>query len=79
MIRVPTSMPDFRGAAIWPASIRIRGFAAHRQHGQSAIEYLIAVALLCVVLMMGQDSPLDQLMRAFGDRYGGFTHAISRP
>ncbi len=47
--------------------------------GQSSVEYLVAVALLSIALMVGDDSPLDQLMGAIAEHYQRFSYAISRP
>jgi hypothetical protein len=50
-----------------------------RQVGQSAVEYLVVVALLSLALTVGPDSPLERLYRAFDARYQMFTYAMSRP
>ncbi|MFT3804533.1 MAG: hypothetical protein QM766_25380 [Burkholderiaceae bacterium] len=55
------------------------GASAGRSAGQASVEYLIAVALLSIVLMVGEDSPLDRLMAAIGEQYQRFSYAISRP
>lgn len=47
--------------------------------GQVMPEYVIAVALLSLVLVIGPNSPLEQLFNAFAGYYGKFTYAISRP
>ena len=47
--------------------------------GQSAAEYLIVLALLSLALTVGPDSPLEQVFRAFAERYEQFTYAMSRP
>lgn len=47
--------------------------------GQSAVEYLVVLSLLSLALVTGPDSPLEQLFRAFADRFLSFTHAMSRP
>jgi hypothetical protein len=47
--------------------------------GQSAIEYLIVLSVLALALTVGPDSPLEQLFRAFAQRYQDFSHAMSRP
>lgn len=50
-----------------------------RQAGQSAIEYLVAVALLALALAVGPESVLELVFRAFDERYQMFTYAMSRP
>ncbi len=52
-----------------------RGGAA----GQSSAEYLVVLALLSLALTVGPDSALEQLFRAFAERYEQFTYAMSRP
>jgi hypothetical protein len=47
--------------------------------GQSAVEYLLVLSVLALALTIGLDSPLEQLFRAFAQRYQGFSHAMSRP
>lgn len=47
--------------------------------GQSAAEYLIVVALLSLALVVGPDSVLEQLFRAFADQYIRFSYSMSRP
>lgn len=47
--------------------------------GQSAVEYLLVLSVLALALTIGPDSPLEQLFRAFAQRYQGFSHAMSRP
>jgi len=47
--------------------------------GHRAAEVLIVVALLSLALTIGPNSPLEQVFRAFADRYARFTYAISRP
>lgn len=47
--------------------------------GESAVGYLVAVALLSLALAVGPDSPLEQLFRAVATHYARFTHAISLP
>ena len=49
------------------------------QAGQSAVEYLVVVALLALALTVGPDSALELLFRAFDERYQMFTYAMSRP
>ncbi len=50
-----------------------------RQTGQSAVEYLVVVALLALALTVGPDSALELLFRAVDERYQMFTYAMSRP
>ena len=47
--------------------------------GQSAVEYLVVLSLLSMALVVGPDSVLEQVFRAFGDRFLSFSHAMSRP
>lgn len=47
--------------------------------GQSAVEYLVVVSLLALALVIGPDSALEQLFRAFADQYLKFSYAMSRP
>jgi hypothetical protein len=51
----------------------------HTQRGQSAVEYLLALALFVLALTAGPYSPLEQLFEAFSERYQRFTHAMSMP
>ena len=50
-----------------------------RIHGQSLAEYTILLALIGLVLVLGQDSPLEALFRAIQGYYGRFTFALSMP
>ena len=50
-----------------------------RTAGQSAVEYLVVVALLALALAVGPDSALELLFRSFDQRYQMFTYAMSRP
>jgi len=50
-----------------------------RMHGQSLAEYTILLALIGLVLVLGQDSPLEALFRAIQGYYGRFTFALSMP
>ncbi len=47
--------------------------------GQSSTEYLVVFALLALALVVGPDSPLEQVFRAFALRYQQFIFAMSRP
>ena len=50
-----------------------------RSSGQSLAEYTILLALIGLVLAIGQDSPLEVLVRAIQGYYGRFTFALSMP
>ena len=50
-----------------------------RMHGQSLAEYTILLALIGLVLVLGQDSPLEALFRAIQGYYGRVTFALSMP
>ena len=50
-----------------------------RMHGQSLAEYTILLVLIGLVLVLGQDSPLEALFRAIQGYYGRFTFALSMP
>jgi Flp pilus assembly pilin Flp len=50
-----------------------------RMEGQSLAEYTILLALIGIVLVIGQDSPLESLFRAVQGYYGRFTFSISMP
>ncbi len=47
--------------------------------GHSLVEYSILLALIGLVLVIGQDSPLETLFRAIQGYYGRFTFALSMP
>lgn len=47
--------------------------------GQSLAEYSILLALIGLVLVIGQDSPLEVLFRALQVYYGRFTFSMSMP
>jgi hypothetical protein len=47
--------------------------------GQSLTEYTILLALVGMVLVIGQDSPLEVLFRAVQGYYGRFTFSMSMP
>lgn len=47
--------------------------------GQSLLEYTILLALIGLVLVIGEDSPLQALVRAIQGYYGRFTFAMSMP
>ena len=48
-------------------------------HGQSLVEYTILLALVGLVLVIGEDSPMEVLFRAIQGYYGRFTFAMSMP
>jgi hypothetical protein len=50
-----------------------------RCSGQSMTEYLILTSLLAIALAIGPDSPLEQLFKAFADRYQRFSQEVSHP
>ncbi|MCL4183618.1 MAG: hypothetical protein KJ011_09240 [Burkholderiaceae bacterium] len=52
---------------------------ARAQRGQSAVEYLLVLALFVLALTAGPHSPLERLFEAFAERYQRFTHAMSMP
>ncbi len=52
---------------------------AHVQRGQAMTEYLLLTGLIGLVLVLGQDSPLEVLFRAFQSAWGRFTFALSMP
>ena len=58
---------------------RLHPLPRRPQAGESAVGYLVAVALLSLALAVGPDSPLEQLFRAVATHYARFTHAISLP
>ena len=49
------------------------------QRGQTAFEYLVVLSLLALALVLGPDSPLEQLFGALHTRFESFTYALSRP
>ena len=50
-----------------------------RTAGQSLVEYTILMALIALVLVIGEDSPLEVLFRAIQGYYGRFTFSLSMP
>jgi hypothetical protein len=50
-----------------------------RRLGQSLVEYTILLALVGLVLVMGEDSPLEILIRAIQAYYGRYTFSLSMP
>ena len=60
------------------------GRSEHREirfatRGQVMTEYLILTGLIGLVLVIGQDSPLESLFRTFQGAWGRFTLALSLP
>ena len=47
--------------------------------GQSLVEYTILLGLIGLVLVIGEDSPLEALFRAIQGYYGRFTYSLSMP
>ena len=53
---------------------------AHRSvRGQTATEYLLAVALLALALGLAADGTLQRLLDAIAGHHGRFTWSISLP
>jgi Flp pilus assembly pilin Flp len=48
-----------------------------RQRGGISVEYLIVTALVAMVLINGDLSPLERIVDAFRDAYSRFTNAMS--
>lgn len=53
--------------------------ARSRDAGQATTEYLILGMLIAIALVIGEPSPLEELMRAIQTQYGRFTMALSLP
>jgi Flp pilus assembly pilin Flp len=49
------------------------------QQGHSLVEYTVLLTLVGLVLVLGEDSPLEQLVRGIQQAYGRFTFALSLP
>lgn len=49
------------------------------QRGHSLVEYTVLFTLVGLVLVLGDDSPLEQLVRSIQGAYGRFTFALSLP
>jgi Flp pilus assembly pilin Flp len=45
--------------------------------GSVNVEYLVLLALVAMVLLNGNPSPLEQIFDAFREVYARFTHAMS--
>lgn len=52
---------------------------ACRCRGQTAVEYLIVVALLALAITVGPGSPLESFFAAVAEHYQRFTETISMP
>lgn len=50
-----------------------------RLAGQSMTEYLTLAMLIGIVLVVGEPSPLEELIRAVQAAYGRYTMALSLP
>lgn len=57
----------------------MRSKAVARDSGQSLVEYLVVLSLVCLALAAGPNSPLERLFNALGDRYQRFSTEVSRP
>jgi Flp pilus assembly pilin Flp len=47
--------------------------------GQSLVEYTVLLGLIGLVLVIGEDSPLEAIFRAIQGYYGRFTFSMSLP
>jgi Flp pilus assembly pilin Flp len=47
--------------------------------GQTLAEYTILMALIGLVLVIGEDSPLELVFRAVQGYYGRFTFSLAMP
>lgn len=56
-----------------------RGGARAREAGQGMTEYLLVGSLIGLVLVLGDPSPLETLVRAIQQAYGRYTMALSLP
>jgi Flp pilus assembly pilin Flp len=54
-----------------------RGPTGPRVRGQSSVEYVIILALVVMVLVNGNPSPLQQFFDAVKNAYQRFTYAMS--
>jgi hypothetical protein len=50
-----------------------------RNRGQSTVEYLVIGALLLVLLINGNPSPIERFFDAMKTAYQRFSHAMSVP
>lgn len=67
------------GLRLKPAAGARRWRAKRPSTGQSLVEYTLLVALIGLVLVIGEDSPLEALARAVQGYYGRFTFALAMP
>lgn len=51
--------------------------SSHR--GQSAVDYLLVVALVAIALTAGVNGPMDRLAAAIGAHYQRFTWSMAQP
>ena len=51
----------------------------NRQRGQSTWEYIIVLALVVMVLVNGNPSPLERFFDAMKEAYARFSYAMSLP
>jgi uncharacterized protein (UPF0333 family) len=54
-----------------------RSLSKRRIRGQSSVEYLIILAVVVLVLVNGNPSPLQQFFDAMKGAYQRFTYAMS--
>ena len=54
-----------------------RGLTGARARGQSSVEYVIVLALVVMVLVNGNPSPLQEFFDAVKHAYQRFTYAMS--
>jgi len=47
--------------------------------GQAATDYLLVLALVALVMSLGAQGPVNELVAAVADHYRRFTWAISQP
>lgn len=52
---------------------------SRRSQGQTAVEYLLVVALLALAITAGPRSPLESFFAAVAEHYQRFTETISMP
>ncbi len=48
-------------------------------NGQASSEYLLVIALFAIAILLGVDSPLEQLLRAVSSYLQHYTYILSRP
>jgi Flp pilus assembly pilin Flp len=54
-------------------------YLLRRQSGGASVEYLLIAALVIVVLINGDPSPLERFFDAMKTAYARFSHAMSLP